>query len=105
MSGKMENTLITLGIVGAVAYFLWKKFGGLETQAVGAVADWWVNLTSGGPITVPGNALLPDGSKVPIASLQIKSDTQGNVFTLIQGIGYQLQPSNADGDWPAVRVG
>lgn len=108
--------------VGGVGYLLYKQLSKVPAAvnaATGSVAqgiaDLWLSLpfVSLPPsMTVLGNALLPDGSQVPLSSLQsgqIRSNTDSNgnlsVYANVRGTIYQLNPSNAQGNFPATLVG
>ena len=108
--------------IGGVGYLLYKSFSGVaSTVAAGAsaatnalstgIADIWLSLPVYGlpaQMTVLGSVQLPNGSLVPLSSLQsgqIRTDPNNNVLANVNGMIYQLSPSNAQGNYPAVLVG
>jgi hypothetical protein len=107
------SDLLLLGALGVGLYFLLTKGTAALASAVGTatqplssgIANFWVSLTQSPSMSTPGNALLPNGTKVPISSLPIGTDAYGNVFTNVGGGVYQLSPSDANGDYPATLVG
>jgi hypothetical protein len=103
-------------MIAAGAFVLWqiaKVFGAVDRTATAArdtvasgIADFWVTLTSGPSMGgVLGNVVFPDGRMSPLAGYPVRTDTQGNVYINTGGVVYQLQPSDAQGNWPAVLVG
>lgn len=94
-------------VVGAIigAYWLWTKVSGGIGAAASALtaplANAYVDLTSG-PAPVPqGSVVFPDGSYIPVA--QITPSWQGNALTFVyNGQNWQLQPHDANGNYPAV---
>src|SRR5213595_1482762 len=58
-------------------------------MAAGGAANLWVSLTSAPPMNVPGTVQFPDGTQVPIASLPIKTDASGAVYTNTGGRTFQ----------------
>ena|ERR1051325_672230 len=112
----MKTTdLLQIGLLGAVAYLLYKGFNFAKdtaNQATDAVAqkivDWFGLLPA--PSTMYrdllGNILFPGNIRVPLSQFsgQVKTDSDGNVFVRYAGFVWQLSPSNANGDWPATRV-
>lgn len=116
--------LAALGIGAYVIYQIFQQVKGLETGiGKGAVAAYkgaqvlttpvssslaaaYEAMTFAPAIGVAGNVLFPDGTMTPLSTLPIKQDTLGNVYvnpppsyTL-----WQLQPSDAHGNWPAVQI-
>jgi hypothetical protein len=94
---------------GAAIWFLWKQFKAGVTAATDplatGIANLWVKLFDAPSMVIPGNVVLPDGSKIPVNSLVIKTDTLNNLFTQISGRIYQFQPSDPiTGDWPLKQV-
>lgn len=105
--------MLQIGVILAGAYLLWRMFSvtsGVVTSATGSVAgaavSLWNTLTSWPGDTMPllGNVVLPSGQQVPLSSLNIRTDNAGHVFINLSGATYQLQPSDASGNWPAVAV-
>jgi hypothetical protein len=103
--------IIKLGLLGAIAYFVYSYFSspnnpltGTNSVASGA-ANLWLTLFPLPPtMSVQGNLVLAAGSLVPISQVQIKTDSVDNVYALWSGHVYQLQPSDANGNWPATLV-
>lgn len=114
---------VLLGVLGLAAYIVYQLIQGVRATgaAVGAVysgaktvtapvasalAKAWSAMTLAPSPMVLGNVLFPDGSRVPLSSLTVKQDSLGNVYVASpdNGLLLQLQPSNANGDWPAVQI-
>jgi hypothetical protein len=108
------------GALAVGAYLLYKAFTGVVapiaqgvssgvSAATSGIANLWVSLTASAPMNVLGSVQFPNGSTVAIATLPIKTDNNGNVYTNSNGVTYQLQPwvMDASGNpvWPAVAVG
>lgn len=104
--------------LGAVGYLLYKtvvKVPAAVNADTGAVsqgiADIWLSLPLVGlpaNMQVLGSVQLPNGSLVPLSSLQsgqIRNDPNENVLADINGTIYQLSPSNAQGNYPATLIG
>jgi len=104
--------------LGGVGYLLYKSFSGVAATASAAtnavssgIADVWLSLPLVGlpaAMTVLGNVQLPNGSLVPLSSLQsgqIRTDANNNVYANVSGTIYQLSPSNAQGNYPATLIG
>lgn len=112
-----ESTLrlaLFAGIGLAAVYLVYKltQVGTPIVQAAGtainagtsAAANFWVSLTSSGPIQVLGNVMLPTGNVVPISSLTWKQDNAGNAYTNINGSVYELAARNSAGDFTLNQV-
>lgn len=108
--------------IGGVGYLLYKSFSGVASAAsAGAaaatnaassgIASIWLSLPYLGlpaEMTVSGSVQLPDGSLVPLSSLQsgkIRQDASNNVYANVSGTIYQLSPSNGQGNYPATLIG
>jgi hypothetical protein len=111
LSDALPVLMLAAGVF--VVWQLWKGLSGLG-QAAGAaaqstasgIASLWVSLTSGPSMGgVLGNVVFPDGRMSPLAGYAVRTDAQGNVYINTGGTVYQLQPSDAQGNWPAVLVG
>ncbi len=106
---QSQREMLIIGGVALLAWYVLKRVGdatgaGVDAVATG-IARLWTSLTASPPIQVLGNVVFPDGARVAISSLTIKTDrATGAVYTMRGGQVYQLQPHNAQGDWPAVRV-
>jgi hypothetical protein len=106
-------TLLILGAVAVIAYKVWTEVSKTGKEAndavVDAVAAFWLRLFPNPPaIQLLGNVAFPGNNLVPLQTLAandaIRQDADYNVFVKWGGKVYQLQPSNADGNWPAVPV-
>jgi len=89
------------GVVGGAVTAIGQGVTGAEQ----GIANLWVSLTSASMGAVLGNVVFPNGAQVPLANMAVKQDASGNVYVNSGGITYQLQPSDANGNWPAVAVG
>ncbi len=125
-SAEIQGVLVLAG-VGVAGYLIYQLFQGAKAAA-GAITDAGVAVYHGaqvltGPvanviagtvlklteypaINVSGNVLFPDGTGAPLSSYAIFKDPAqpGAVFVKDRGSTWQLQPSDADGDWPATYV-
>ena len=103
---RLDN-LLMVGIVGVAGYGLYralKQLPKVTDPVSSALANLWVNLTAQPAMTVLGSVIFPDGNSVTLSSLEVRSDAQGGVYVKYAGHVYQLQPSDAFGNWPAVQV-
>ncbi|MHB8414594.1 MAG: hypothetical protein ACYDDA_03815 [Acidiferrobacteraceae bacterium] len=98
------NALLVVGGIVA-AYWIWTKISGGIGAAASALtqplANAYVGLTSG-PAPIPqGSVVFPDGSYVPVSQLSLS--WQGNALTTVyNGQNWQLQPHDANGNYPAI---
>lgn len=103
--------------LGGVAYVIYKASTAVSSTVNSAtsalaqgIANIWLSLPvigMGPGVTVLGNARLPDGTLVPMESLVGKlrqSADESAVFAPINGIIYQLAPSDAQGNYPATPL-
>ena len=108
--------MLLYGAIAVGVYFLWQMFSGAKSLITGAagtiaapIANLWVRLTAGAPMNVLGVVQFPDGTQINVQTLPIKTDAQGNVYTYVGGITYQLQPwvldASGNAVYPAVAVG
>ena len=115
---------VLLGVIGLALYVLYNVVSGVKATAAGvgaaykgaqalaapvanALAQAWLSMSPSynSSMAVSGNVLWPDGTTTPVSQLSIKQDTLGNVYVSDgQGVLFQLQPSNAQGNWPAVQI-
>lgn len=123
MEGVSNKDLLFFGALAVGAYFLWKTLSpvigaaGTVASAIGSgvnatsgfLARQWVELTAGPSLNVLGTVQFPNGSQAQISKLPVRTDTQGNIYTQVNGITYQLQPwvPDAAGNpvYPAIAVG
>lgn len=94
---------LTWGALAGGAYLAYKVVSGFKKagDAVSkSVADAYVRVTAGPVIEVLGRVVLPNGIKVPLSKLRVKSD-----FTFDYGnVRYKLTKRRPDNDYDAVRV-
>lgn len=113
---------VLLGALALLGYVVYQAIKGVKTGAAvvgsaasalksvtgavaGELAKEWYDMKPTLNSALQGSVLFPDGSLVSIAQLDIREDINGNVYTSNgQGLLFQLQPSNAQGNWPAVQV-
>jgi hypothetical protein len=109
---KTEDLLKLAGI-GIAAYLVWQLIGqgkkALTTATAplaSSIANLWTSLTVGPPQGgVLGDVILPNGQDIgPLSSMQVRTDTAGNVYVNIGGDVYQLGQSDINGNWPAQLV-
>lgn len=123
MEGVANKDLLFIGALAVGAYFLWKTLSpvigaaGSVVSAIGSgvnaasagIANLWVTLTSAPSMHVLGTVQFPDGRQAQISAIPIKTDAQGNIYTNVNGVTYQLQPwvPDATGNpvYPAIAVG
>ncbi len=94
---------LTWAAIGGLAYLGYKAFKGAEgaVDAVGkTVADAYVAATAGPKIEVLARVVLPNGQRVPINDLILKSDA---TFTY-QNVRYRMTKRRPDNDYDAVKV-
>jgi hypothetical protein len=105
---------VGIGVVGVGGYLLYKllsKVPQATAPVTSAIANAWVAATNAlnGSFTMQllGNLVFPDGSSVPIAQLpsgSMRSDASGNLQVLYNGHIWQMQPSDANGNFPVSVV-
>lgn len=123
MSRRRQNPdfgtkdLLVVGGVAAAAYFIYQmlqKVPKVATAATAPVANaiaggimLWNRLVTSPPMGgVLGDVVLADGTDVgPLAGMNIRTDSQGNVYVMMGQTVYQLGQSDANGNWPATPVG
>lgn len=117
--------LAALGVGAYVVYQVFKQLKGLEAgigqaatltyqgaqtltaPVASALASAWNSMQPAGMAAgLQGNVIFPDGSQVPLSQLTVKQDALGNVYVAAPqtGLLLQLQPSNAQGNWPAIQI-
>ena len=94
---------LTWAAIAGVAYVGFKVYKG-ATAARDAVADTianaYVAATAGPAVEVLGRVVLPDGQRVPLNSLAVKSD-----FTFVyQGKRYRVTKRRPDNDYDSIRA-
>jgi len=97
--------VVIYGGLAVLAYFLYKKFSvGINSAvntAASGIANAYVGLTSPAAPVPQGSVIMPDGTNFPLASIQPQWQGNALLFSYAGGT-YQLQPHNADGNYPAV---
>jgi hypothetical protein len=88
------------------AYYVWTKVSAgvssVTAPVVDAAADAYVALTSGGAASAAGNVILPDGSSVPVSSINPVANSDGSTTFSQDGATYTIQPgTDSNGDWTA----
>lgn len=94
---------LTWAAIGGVAYFAYSIYRGAteaRDKAAEAIANGYVALTAGPAIEVLGRVVLPDGQRVPLNGLAVKSDF---TFTY-QGKRFKLTKRRPDNDYDAVAA-
>jgi hypothetical protein len=110
-----KSDLFTLVVIAGIVYVAWRYFKSgvqtLVTPGATAVANTWVyvqsawdNMTLFPSMSVLGNALMPDGSLIPMSQVTLKGDSAGNLFGTYGGHTYQFAPSNVAGNFPATLL-
>lgn len=75
------------------------------TAPVADVLSWWWMLDDPPGVSgILGNVVFPNGQQSPLSSYKIKTDQSGTVYINAGSSVYQLQPSDSNGNWPAVLV-
>lgn len=104
----VRGTKAAAGALGAAGAAVYHGAQTITAPVATALAAAWnaMTLSPSMSANLQGNVIFPDGSKVPIGQLTVKQDTLGNVYVAApaNGLLLQLQPSNAQGDWPAVQI-
>lgn len=102
----VQGVKATAGAIGAAGSAAYSGARTVTAPVASALAAAYEAMTFAPAIGVAGNVLFPDGTMTPLSSLPIKQDTLGNVYvnpppsyTL-----WQLQPSDAQGNWPAFQI-
>lgn len=95
--------LVTLGVLGAVGYGLYKLIGPGSPGAkaadavAGGIAKAWVWATSSSVVPT-GTVILPNGQRVPTANLHITWDRDVGVASFVyNGYGYIIPPNPSGG--------
>lgn len=104
------DKLILYGAIAVVAYVVWSKLtktGQAAVNTAGQVgANLWLTLFPlPAAMQVLGNVVMPNGSLIPVGSVQLRQDSDGNTFTQIAGTTYQLSPHDDQGNYPLTAVG
>ncbi len=102
----VQGVKATAGLAGAAGSAIVKGAQTVTAPVAAALASAWNAMTATSSMPVLGNVLFPDGTLTPIAQLTVKQDSLGNVYVAspANGLLFQLQPSNADGNWPALQI-
>lgn len=118
--------IVLLGVLGVALYVVYQLVQGVKATAQGVataagavyhgtqvltspvaagLASAWTAMTSAPSMPLLGNVVWPDGTQTALSQLTLKQDNLGNVYASDgQGLLFQLQPSNAQGNWPAVQI-
>lgn len=103
----VQGVKATTQAVGTAASALYHGAQTLTSPIASALATAWVNMSPSmmSTMSVNGNVLWPDGTTTALSQLAVKQDNLGNVYVSDgQGLLFQLQPSNAQGNWPAIQI-
>lgn len=111
-----QDAIVVVGI-GVGAYLLYQLINKTPkivktatapiAQGIADVINFWNRLFVSPPMGgVKGDVVLPDGTDVgPLATLTIKTDSDGNVYTLLFGSDlYMIGKSDSNGNWPVQLV-
>lgn len=113
MDKGTAKTLVYLAAGLGVAYLLYKAWGGisktvsnLTAPVVNPLADWYAALTANGSPIPQGFVLLPDGSSVSTARLNIAMvpNTNSATFSYNSQTYYLNSPHDENGNWAASTV-
>lgn len=104
-----ERQLLLLVLLGVGVWYVLQKGFGIAQQVAqpvsDAIANAWLAFTLPAPMTVLGNVVFEDGTQIPLSSLAVKANpATGAVGLIYAGHLYTLQPSDVNGNWPAVLV-
>lgn len=108
MDKQTLRTILYVALGGVAAYVLYKAVTAVadkvsattNTLVSKPIADAYVAATSGGPVTVRGAAILPNGAAVPMSNVNVADD-----FTFVfSGVKYRLTGSRDDGNYTAVAA-
>lgn len=102
----VQGVRATAGAVGAVGGAALAGAKALTAPVATALASAWLSMTSAGSMPALGNVIFPDGTTTPLSQLTVKQDALGNVYVgaPASGLLFQLQPSDASGNWPALQI-
>lgn len=100
------SDLLKLALLAAAVYFIYDylKKSPFTQKPAGWIADFYTWLTLPPALVLNGNLSLPDGSLVPLSSADIRQNGANVVVAEYSGHFYQLQPSDSDGNWPAILI-
>jgi len=110
--GTAKTILYVAAGIG-VAYLLYKAWSGVKgavssvtAPIVNPLADWYAALTSSGSPIPQGFILLPDGSSVSSAQLNIRMvpNTNSATFAYNSQTYYLNSPHDENGNWVASTV-
>lgn len=95
------DSLIGLAVIGGALWYLKDKLGGpggvLDNFVASPIADSWLSLTLPGSVNVRGNAILPNGTAVPLNTLYVDDNFQ----IVVAGRTYTLTGNDGQGNYLA----
>src|SRR5262249_36823077 len=102
----MKEDLLKWGLIAGVVYVLYTmlKKSSFTDATSSYLADIWLSLTLPPAMVLQGNIVLPNGTLLPLQNSDVKQAPDGNVYLNLGGTFFMLQPSDANGNWPAVAV-
>lgn len=102
----IQGVKATTTALGTAATSLYKGAQTVTAPVATALANAWMAMQPASGMSVLGNVIFPDGSQVPLSQLTVKQDSLGNVYVAspASGLLLQLQPSDANGNYPAVQI-
>ena len=101
------SDILKWGVIAGIAYFLYQKFQtNIAAPTANFIADLWLSLTLPAYMVLQGNVKLPNGVLLPLQNADVREypEGSGKVYLNLGGTFYQLQPSDTDGNWPAVLL-
>jgi hypothetical protein len=107
---ETTEKLLLYGLIGVAIWYVLKKGVLPGVRAVSDAVSWtiadfytWAVLERQN-MNLLGNIQLPDGTLIPLQTVDVRQDPDGATIALYNGSLYQLYPSDANGNWPAVPL-